>query len=161
MSFKVLVAGVASVVLLAGCESPPTETLGKAGRFLGASVGAFGGGVAVGAATELVKVEGELAEILNEQEQEQASDATKAALDANVTAEQVEDDQKLSTTTRAAWTSDSEDVKGSAQVVEVTDLGASNECRTIQEIAIVRGDEVKQSVKYCKDAGGKWKPVDV
>lgn len=69
-------------------------------------------------------------------------------------------DQKQQASTSgwsSAWNSDAhQGVSGSSSVVGVSKTDDGRECRRVQEVAYIRGDEVKQTTRYCKDNSGRW-----
>jgi surface antigen len=55
------------------------------------------------------------------------------------------------------WKSDHSGTHGSATVVAVQPSRNGGECRTVREIAYIRGEEVPQTTRYCRPAeGGSW-----
>lgn len=57
----------------------------------------------------------------------------------------------------SAWRSDhNQGVRGNSSVVAVSQNADGRECRSVQEVAYVKGEEVKQTTRYCKDASGRW-----
>ncbi|MBM3521573.1 MAG: hypothetical protein FJX57_01335 [Alphaproteobacteria bacterium] len=57
----------------------------------------------------------------------------------------------------SAWRSDqNQGVRGNSSVVAVTRNTEGQECRSVQEVAYIKGEEVKQTTRYCKDSSGRW-----
>jgi surface antigen len=55
------------------------------------------------------------------------------------------------------WKSDHSGNNGQAQLVEVEPAsGGGGECRTVREIAYIKGEEVTQNSKYCRSPAGEW-----
>ena len=65
--------------------------------------------------------------------------------------------QRRVTSQPVEWTSTTKpsEVRGESQVIAASDVGTSNECRTIREVAFIRGQEVVQNTQYCK-SGNQW-----
>ena len=112
---------------------------------------------------------GEIAKRLNQSERVQATQATQAALEAPVVAAPQTPATPAPTSPGAvpvqskqvAWQSDSRtDVAGSAQVTQVAqNPSTGGECRTVREVAIIRGEEIIQDTQYCKGNTGQWSAV--
>jgi len=55
-----------------------------------------------------------------------------------------------------AWKSDHSGATGSAQVVSVQKQASGGECRTVREVAYIKGQEVPQDSTYCRAPDGSW-----
>lgn len=57
----------------------------------------------------------------------------------------------------ASWTSDhNTGARGSTSVVAVRRQAAGGECRTLREVAYIKGEEVVQNSRYCRSSDGAW-----
>jgi surface antigen len=151
----VAVAGV----LLAGCEGRNNQALatgvgtvagGVAGALLGRqlggrnSPGALIGGL-VGAAMGGL-LTNHVAHRLSAAERWRQNTAHRRLLEAPV-----EPDAPLP---QRRWVSPEDPTtRGTAEVLVVTDGG---QCRTIREIAYVRGEELRQEARFCRGENGQW-----
>ncbi len=162
LTVSVLVAAT----LLAACES--NEQTGGA---IGGSIGALACGVAgnaifhdtlgallpaaaCGAAGYFIG--SALGKQLDEKDRHRAAGATQQALAQPVST------KKKQTATRppakpVAWSSDhGTGAHGTATVTAVQPEPNGGECRTVREIAYIKGKEVAQSTRYCRTADGGW-----
>ncbi len=161
-AFMVLTAGTPA---LADCAPQGKSELrdlgdrigGAFGGILGGKVGEWmGGGAAADARAAGVGL-GILANrgifaSLNTCEQQQAADATQAALNS----------AKVGAGSKKTWTSDTTaGVGGSTTVTDQSKQGDGRVCRTAVSIVNVKGKERKQSDTYCKDARtGSWQLLE-
>ena len=61
------------------------------------------------------------------------------------------------TSKHSSWTSDKgKTVHGSSDVVKVDPKPDGGECKTVREVAYIKGEEVTQNSRYCRAAGGEW-----
>jgi len=143
-------------LLLAGCANMNNEqqggaigagsgaliggVLGKAfggtkGAIAGASLGALGGyfvGSSIGAR-------------LDAEARAKAQKATERALN-----------QK--STKRHGWEDKASHTHGHTDVIKVDKQADGGECKTVREVAYIKGEEVVQKSKYCRAASGEWEP---
>ena len=54
------------------------------------------------------------------------------------------------------WRNSSTGVRGSSTVVAVEPKSSGGECRTVREVAYIKGEEVQQESRYCRNSGGQW-----
>jgi surface antigen len=55
---------------------------------------------------------------------------------------------------RDQWQSpETPNTRGTTELTRVTDGGS---CRNVREIAIIRGEEVRQESRYCRGQDGRW-----
>jgi hypothetical protein len=61
------------------------------------------------------------------------------------------------------WTSptDPGDVSGSVQVVDQSVADDGRVCQVAQQVGYVRGQEIRDQIKYCQRPDGSWEPVEV
>ncbi|MBX9748958.1 MAG: glycine zipper 2TM domain-containing protein [Roseococcus sp.] len=154
-----LVCLAASGLFLAGCEGQNQQALatgigtaagGVAGALIGRQVGgrnssgALIGGI-IGAAVG--GVAGNLiGQRLSEAERQRQVAANQRVLEAPV-----RPDAPLP---REQWVSpENPSTRGTTEVLRVTDGG---QCRNIREIAYIRGQEVRQETRICRDSNGQW-----
>jgi surface antigen len=124
------------------------EAIGHSGTgtLLGASLGALGGyfvGTAIGRQ-------------LNEADRKRATEATHEAL-----AQPVYFSADPTVSPRlpkqpAQWKSDRSGVSGAAKVVAAQRTTDGGECRTVREVAYIKGREVPQTSRYCRGPEGDW-----
>jgi surface antigen len=152
-----------AAVTLSGCaEGPSNQTLGTvAGGATGAVVGnvvggALGGttariiGTAVGAIAGAM-IGGEIARRLDEGDRKQASQATEQALEEPSPPPAA---KPTAASRPVKWRSTrNPDVGGSSTVTGTRRTGAGGECRTVSEVAYIRGEEVRQDSTYCREPG--------
>ena len=87
---------------------------------------------------------------------EQVATASKSTSSASEAAPTDAQPIVVETAPVAKWeSSDKADVKGAAQVVDAR-IDDGRECRTVSEVAYIRGSEVKQSTEYCRSSTGGW-----
>jgi surface antigen len=148
-----------AAVLLAGCEGRNNQPVatgvgtvagGVAGALLGRrlggrhSSGALVGGL-VGAAVGGL-LGNRVAHRLSAAERWRQNTAHRRLLEAPV-----EPDAPLP---QRRWVSPEDPTtNGTAEVLVVTDGG---QCRTIREIAYVRGEELRQEARFCRSENGQW-----
>jgi len=147
---------VAAGGLLAGCEggqgNEQLVTAGGAvvGGVAGALIGRQVGGGATGAVVGGILGAGlgglvgnVVAQRLSQNERERAAASTERVLAA-----------PPRPGARQDWVSpDTPGNRGSAELMRVTDGG---NCRMVREIAIVRGEEVRQESRFCRGGDGRW-----
>lgn len=56
----------------------------------------------------------------------------------------------------AKWTSDHSGDSGTAKVVAAQKTTNGGECRTVREVAYIKGQEVPQDSRYCRGPEGDW-----
>jgi surface antigen len=56
----------------------------------------------------------------------------------------------------AKWSSDHSGSSGSAKVVAAQQTASGGECRTVREVAYIKGQEVAQDSRYCRGSDGSW-----
>jgi len=110
---------------------------------LGAGLGALGGyfvGTAIGSK-------------LDDADRNRATAATKKVLQ-----QPVHNDTNGAVVKKPArWKSDhNASTEGSSTVTEVTKEPSGAECRTVREVAYIKGNEVTQDAHYCRGADGQW-----
>jgi surface antigen len=159
-------------VMLCGCD-PNTMNKQQWGSLLGGGGGAALGGLIGSHASHgkagmtlmgagLGGIIGYLAgstigQHLDERDRQSASTATMKVLNQPI--------RKNSNGTGSAhpvkWVSDhNQGTSGSSNVIEVEpNPGSGGECRTVREVAYIKGQEVMQESKYCHNAEGQWVPA--
>ncbi len=110
---------------------------------LGAGLGALGGyfvGTAIGSK-------------LDEADRKRATAATKKVLQ-----QPVHNDTNGAVIKKPAhWKSDhNPSTEGSSTVTEVTKEPSGAECRSVREVAYIKGQEVSQDARYCRGVDGQW-----
>ena len=55
-----------------------------------------------------------------------------------------------------SWKNSGTGVRGSSTVVATEPKSGGGECRTVREVAYIKGEEVQQESRYCRNAGGDW-----
>ncbi len=160
------VSALVAVSLLASCELNE-QTGGVVGGSLGAlACGAVGsalfhntlGALLPAAACGAVGyfIGSSIGKQLDEKDRHRAATATEQALNAPVPA------SKTGKTTHppakpVAWSSDHDTgAHGSSTVTAVQPQADGGQCRTVREIAYIKGQEVTQSSRYCRGADGGW-----
>jgi surface antigen len=89
---------------------------------------------------------GILAQFLSPRERDQAGQSTQRVLDA-----------PARPGTRDNWSSP--DTPGNRGETELVRVDQGGNCRTVREIAYVRGQEVSQQSQFCRTASGGWERV--
>ncbi len=116
------------------------------GTVIGAALGAAGGyfiGSAIGRQ-------------LDEQDRQRALAATQQAL-AEPAYYPPNNEPPRPPARSAAWTSNHDTgARGSATVVAVHREASGGECRTVREVAYIKGEQVVQNSRYCRSADGGW-----
>jgi surface antigen len=169
---KRLVA-VALALLLSACQGANmpgangmnnSQMGGLFGTGLGGALGAFAGS-SLGHHSETATLIGAglgalggyfvgtyVAQALAPQDRPRAQAATQQVLD-----EPVHHNRSGQTTAKAAkWQDGETQSKGEAHVVAVTQEPDGGECRTVREVAYIKGQEVTQNSRYCRSADGEW-----
>ncbi|MGO4725585.1 MULTISPECIES: glycine zipper domain-containing protein [unclassified Inquilinus] len=147
---------VATALTLAGCQ-----TNEQTGGLFGAGGGALFGGLlgnAVGHDQTSTLIGAGLGAIggyfvgsaigrqLDQADQQRAAQTTRRVLTSSA---------RRGTTRN--WQNRSTGVRGSSTVVAVEPNGSGGgECRTVREVAYIKGQEVEQQSKYCRGSGGEW-----
>jgi surface antigen len=158
---------VLALPLLAGCDTKE-QSYGAGGAALGAlacgaagaaifhtTAGALGSAAACGAVGYLVG--SSIGRKLDEQDRARAAAATQAAL-----AQPVYYPHNTTNVVRprphpVTWKSDhGTGNSGTAAVVAVQPQPSGGECRTVREVAYIKGQETTQESKYCRSADGSW-----
>jgi surface antigen len=154
-----LVCVAASSLVLGGCEGTNQQAVatgigtaagGLAGALIGRQVGGSGSsgaliggllGAAVGGVAGNM-----IGQRLSEAERQRQVAANQRVLDTPL--------KPNAPLPREQWTSpENPTTRGTTEVVRVTDGG---QCRNIREIAYVRGQEVRQDARFCRDGNGQW-----
>jgi surface antigen len=133
---------------MAGCATGLLAGLG-AGLGLGhgnsgAALAGAGLGMAAGCTTGNI-----IGRQLDAQDRRAAYAATLAALNAPVT-------------TRPKpqyWNSDHGTGNHGSVIVQATTHAGGKECKQVNEVAYIKGSEVNQPTKYCRDSSGEWGAV--
>ncbi len=116
------------------------------GTLIGAALGAAGGyfiGSAIGRQ-------------LDEQDRQRALAATQEAL-AEPAYYPPNGGQPRPPARSAPWTSNHDTgARGSATVVAVQREASGGECRTVREVAYIKGEQVVQNSRYCRSTDGGW-----
>jgi surface antigen len=124
---------------------------GLLGGLLGNQVGHSGTSTAVGAGLGAVAgyfVGSSIGARLDESDRKKAETTTTQVL------------HSPSKKKKVAWTSDKNSgVHGSSEVVKVDPKPNGAECKTVREVAYIKGEEVTQNSRYCRSAGGEWAPA--
>jgi surface antigen len=116
------------------------------GTLLGASLGALGGyfvGTAIG-------------QQLDEPDRKRATEATHKALSQPVYFSTDPAVAPRLPKQSAQWKSDHSGVAGTAKVVAAQKTTDGGECRTVREVAYIKGQEVPQTSRYCRSPEGEW-----
>src|SRR5262245_32214549 len=114
------------------------------GTLLGAGLGAVGG----------YFIGGAIGEQLDEADQKRAAAATQQVLAEPVT--YTPNPPPTPPAKPASWQSDHSGNSGSAKVVSVQQTANKGECRTVHEVAYIKGQEVQQNSRYCRSTDGAW-----
>ena len=152
--------------LLAGCGSN-AQNYGAGGAAIGAVAcgvignalfrtagGTLGSAAACGAAGYFIG--SAIGRRLDERDRTVAQAATQRALAAPIRYRPNQTDVVRPAVSRS-WASDhGTGVRGSASVIEATRQPNGGECRTVREIAYIKGQEEAQQTKYCKGGDGSW-----
>lgn len=155
---KHLALALSASLLVAGCSQEAGQNE-QAGSLIGAGGGAlFGGllgntlshgsavgtvlGVGLGAGAGYL-VGDAIGRQLDQRDREAAQRATVAALSAPPNKPPVR------------WHSDHTSNSGTA-VVQHVQKTSTGECRTVREVAYIKGEEVTQDQKYCRGTDGEW-----
>ena len=94
---------------------------------------------------------------LDEQERQRAAYATQQALAQPVAVPRGRTTPITPPARPVRWTSDSQpNVRGTAAVVSVQPEASGGECRVVRETAYIKGEEVNQNSRYCRNGGGEW-----
>jgi surface antigen len=149
-----------AIPLLSGCQNNGGMTNQQAGGVAGAGAGGLLGGLfgnqmghsgtstAVGAGLGAIAgyfIGSSIGARLDETDRKKAETSTSEVL------------HSTAKTKKAAWTSDkNKSVHGSSQVVKVDPKPDGGECKTVREVAYIKGEEVTQNSRYCRTAGGEW-----
>lgn len=57
---------------------------------------------------------------------------------------------------KKTWNDQNSGTHGSSQITKVDTGADGGECRTVKEVAYIKGQEVDQTSKYCRNASGQW-----
>jgi surface antigen len=57
---------------------------------------------------------------------------------------------------RKTWVDKQSDTHGNAEVTDISSLPDGGECRTVREVAYIKGQEVTQNSRYCRNKTGQW-----
>jgi surface antigen len=146
---------LAAALVLGGCQ-----TNQQTGGLFGAGGGALFGGLLgnaighdqtstlIGAGLGAIGgyfIGSEIGRQLDQADQQRAARATQQVL--------------VSSPRRGAsrtWKNSSTGVRGSSTVVAVEPKASGGECRTVREVAYIKGEEVQQESRYCRNSGGEW-----
>ena len=112
----------------------PAAACGAAGYFIGSAIGRQ----------------------LDERDRAMAAAATRQVLALPVSYPAASSTPHHAAARTVRWTSDHSSAHGSATVVAVQPRSGGGECRTVREIAYIRGEEVPQTTKYCRSPEGSW-----
>jgi surface antigen len=165
----VLLAAAFSLPLLIGCQNQE-QSYGAGGAAVGAlTCGLIGGAIfhstagglasaaACGAAGYFVG--SAIGRKLDEKDRERAQAATQAALAVPVRYTPTQTAVIHPPAKPVTWASDhGTGVTGSSSVVAVQPPAATGggECRTVREVAYIKGQEEQQDSKYCRGTDGSW-----
>ncbi len=165
----VLLVAAASLPLLLGCQNQE-QSYGAGGAAVGAlTCGLIGGAIfhstagglasaaACGAAGYFVG--SSIGRKLDDRDRERAQAATQAALATPVRYTPTQTTIIHPAPRPVTWASDhGTGVTGSASVVAVQPPAATGggECRTVREVAYIKGQEETQDSKYCRGSDGSW-----
>jgi surface antigen len=156
-----------AALLLAACQNMSNE---QQGGLIGAGTGGALGGLignmfgkgsgnavatGVGAAGGMLAgyfIGSEIGRRLDAADQQKASAATQKVLNKPIH----HDSQGQAVSSASTWSDNSNGVHGKSEVTSVTPQADGGECRNVHEIAYIHGEEVSQSTKYCRSAGGQW-----
>jgi len=149
---------------MAGCETNEQTggLLGAGGGavlggVLGQAIGHNATGVAIGAALGAAGgyfIGSAIGRQLDQRDRQSAVAATQEALDAPVS---YTGGQPRPPTKSAGWSSDhNTGARGSATVVAVQRQASGGECRTLREVAYIKGEQVVQNSRYCRSPDGAW-----
>lgn len=165
-----IVMACVGVSLLGGCqngmnnEQQGTLLGAGGGAVLGATIGGLAGHNAGSAA--LGGVLGALAggitgnligRQLDERDRIIAAQATRQALMAPVVYSPNPNVAPRPPARPAVWHSNHSGVSGSATVTAVQREASGGECRNVREVAVIKGEEVVQNSRYCRDPAGEWR----
>lgn len=133
---------------MAGCATGLLAGIGAGLGFghgnTGATVAGAGLGLAAGCATGNI-----IGRQLDERDRQAAYAATLAALDAPPTPRPKPH----------YWNSDHGTGNHGSVVVQATTHTDGKECKQVNEVAYIKGAEVNQPTKYCRDSSGEWAAV--
>ncbi|MFO1070834.1 MAG: glycine zipper domain-containing protein [Geminicoccaceae bacterium] len=159
----------AGLVILTGCENRE-----QTGAAVGASIGAIACGVAgsaifnntlgtvlPAAACSAVGyfVGSAIGRQLDAQDQQQAATATERALAVPVKPPQAGSSRPVKAKASTWKSAHGSGASGSATVTEVEKKTDGAECRTVREVAYIKGQEVVQNSRYCRSGEGEWQAV--
>jgi surface antigen len=122
---------------------------GSTGALAGAGLGSLFGGHSRGAATLAgagigalagVVIGGAIGARLDARDQQRATQATAVAL----------------TRGSGSWHSDHTGASGQTVVTHTQKEASGGECKTVREVAYIKGEQVNQTQRYCRDANGGW-----
>lgn len=96
---------------------------------------------------------------LDEQDRAKAATATERALAAPVK-KPAPGNARTVNARAATWKSDQgSGASGSATVTKIETEPSGSECRTVREVAYIKGEEVVQNSRYCRSGDGEWQAV--
>ncbi|HEV2547429.1 MAG TPA: hypothetical protein VGU20_08830 [Stellaceae bacterium] len=149
-----------AIAVLSGCQNNGGMTNQQAGGLAGAGAGGLLGGLlgnqaghsgtstAVGVGLGAIAgyfIGSAIGARLDESDRKKAETSTNQVLHSS------------GKTKKVAWTSDkNKGVRGSSEVVKVDPKPNGGECKTVREVAYIKGEEVTQNSRYCRSADGEW-----
>lgn len=159
---------VVSILPLAVACQNKEQSYGAGGAALGAlacgaagsaifhtALGTLGSAAACGTAGYFIG--SSIGRRLDQQDQAAAAAATQEALAVPVHYPPGRTTVVHPTTRPVSWNSDhGSGARGSASVVAVQPQSSGGECRTVREVAYIKGQEETQTSKYCRNADGEW-----
>jgi surface antigen len=161
--------GMAGIIALSLLPMSACSTNKQTGQLVGAGGGALIGGAIgnaiggnttgtlVGAGLGAVGgyfIGGAIGEQLDEADRKQATAATQQVLAEPAT--YTPGAPPSPPPQPAQWQSDHSGNSGSAKVVSVQQTANGGECRTVHEVAYIKGQEVPQNSRYCRGTDGAW-----
>lgn len=167
-SSRIIIATLTVLPLLGGCQTnEQTGGLvgagsgavlgGVLGNALGRSPGAMALGATLGGVGGYL-VGSSIGRQLDERDRQRAEMATRQALAAPAYYPAPSAPPRPPATVQNWSSQDNAGVRGSSTVVAVQRQSSGGECRTVKEVAYIKGDEVVQNTRYCQDGSGSWQP---
>lgn len=165
--FSLTLLAVVALPLLAGCQNNE-QSYGAGGAALGAvacgivgnaifhnAAGTLGSAAACGAVGYLAG--SAIGRQLDDRDRALAAAATQQALATPVHYASSQTTVVRPHTKPQTWNSDhGTGTSGSATVVAVQPQPTGGECRTVREVAYIKGQEETQESKYCRGSDGSW-----
>ncbi len=166
-TYRLALLAALSLPLLAGCQNNE-QTYGAGGAALGAvacgiagnaifhsTVGTLGSAAACGAVGYLAG--SAIGRQLDDRDRALAAAATQQALATPVQYAPTQTAVVHPHPKPTTWKSDhGTGTSGSASVVAVQPGPSGGECRTVREVAYIKGQEQTQESKYCRGSDGSW-----